>query len=58
MTREEIMERIADFYGIEPSDNGEYDIDSYNWQAGCSLGRDGAWLCLASIVDLIEERFV
>ena len=48
MTRAELIGALADWYGIEPDENGEYDLTDYDWEAGCSF--DGAWLSLANIV--------
>lgn len=54
MERQEIMEKVAEWYGIEPDENGEYDIDSYDWQAGCYIAR-GTFLNLAGVVRCIES---
>lgn len=53
MDRQEIMEYIAERFGIEPNENGEYDINDYDWQAGCYCN-DG-WLNLAVIVEIVED---
>lgn len=50
MERDEIIERLAVHFGIEPNENGKYDLDDYDWQAGCSMGFGGKWLCLAEVV--------
>lgn len=53
MDREEIIERLADYFGIEPED-GDYDLDGYDWQSGAYLnGRE--WLSLAVIVDILAD---
>ena len=62
MTRNEIVEKVCEWYGIDTDDlekneNGEYDLHSYTFEAGCSLGRGGAWLNLGSVVRLIEKEF-
>lgn len=57
MDRQEIMEIIAEWFGIESDEDGNYDIDSYDWQAGCSMGYGGKWLCLAEMVKCIECNF-
>lgn len=51
MSREEIIECLAEYYDIEPDENGEYDLESYDWQSGCNV--NGSWLCLADIVDCL-----
>jgi len=61
MTRNEIVERVCDWYGVDTSDlerkeNGDYDLNSYTFEAGCSL-RSGVWFNLGSIVRLIEKEF-
>lgn len=55
MTRKEIMEALADWFGIDPNEDGKYDIDSYDWQAGCYKGRK--WFSLAEVVECIESMF-
>lgn len=47
MERQEIMEALAQWFGIEPNENGEFDIDDYDWQAGCYVN-GGRWLILAN----------
>ena len=54
MDREEIMELVADWFGISPNENGTFDIDDYNWQSGCYMG-NGRWFCLAEVVKCIES---
>ena len=55
MDREEIIEKLASYFGLEPGEDGEYDLDSYDWQAGCSMGYGGLWLNLANVVDALTE---
>lgn len=56
MDRDEIIRRLAEYYRIEPDEEtGEYDLDSYDWQAGCSMGIGGRWLCLANIVEALTD---
>ena len=62
MTRNEIVEKVCEWYGIDTDDlekkeNGEYDLNSYTFEAGCSLRSGGAWLNLGSVVRLIEKEF-
>ena len=54
MDRQEIMERVAEWFGIEPDENGEYDIDDYDWQAGCYIN-GGKFLNLGEVVRCIEN---
>ena len=49
MRKEEMIEQIAGFYGIE-----SLDVDSYDWQAGCYLGVGGGFLNLESVLGLLE----
>jgi len=56
MDRDEIIRRLAEYYRIEPDEEtGEYDLDSYDWQSGCSMGIGGRWLCLANIVEALTD---
>lgn len=55
MDRKEIIERLAEYFGIDPDENGEYDLDSYDWQAGCSMGYGGIWLTLANVVEALAD---
>lgn len=52
MDREEIMERLADYFELEDVD---FDIDSYDWQAGYYIGDGRKFLCLAEVVKFIES---
>ena len=62
MSRDEIVETVAEFFDIDiddisKDDDGHYDIhNDYDFQAGCSLG-GGKWLNLANVVRCIEENF-
>lgn len=52
MERNEIMEYVADYFGIENDGN----IDSYTWNAGCSIeSSKDKWLTLAEVVECIEN---
>ena len=55
MSRQTIMRIFAEHFGIEPEENGEYNIDDYDWQSGCYM--NGRWFCLAEIVEIIEQNF-
>lgn len=52
MERDEIIEALADYFGIEPNEEGEYDLDDYDWQSGCSF--NGRWMNLATIVEILS----
>ena len=62
MTRNEIIEKIADYFGIEydeidKTENGDYDINNdSNFQTKCILS-GGKYVNLVDIVKLIEEDF-
>jgi hypothetical protein len=55
MEIQEIMEALAEHYEIEPNENGDYDLEDYDWQAGCYT--NGKWMSLAEIVKIIERSF-
>lgn len=56
MDREEIIAAVAEYFNIEKDEEGNYDTDSYDWQAGCSIGGSSSkWLSLAEVVDCIED---
>ena len=55
MDREEIIERLAEYFEIEPDDNGEYNLNSYDWQAGAYTGHGDIWLNLANVVDALAD---
>lgn len=62
MSRQEIMERVARYFGVEPDDYGEYDINSYEWSAGCYTGckneyDETTFMSLAEFVKCIEREF-
>ena len=54
--RKVIMGHVAEWFGIEPDDNGQYDIDDYDWRSGCSMG-GGIWLTPSAVVFCIESLF-
>ena len=54
MERQEIMKMLADWFRIEPDEDGTYDIDDYDWQAGCY--KNGNWFSLAEVVKCIEAN--
>lgn len=59
--REMVMEALANYFGIEPDEDGTYDINSYDFTSGCYLNRD-QWLSLKEIVycmeDFIEDELI
>lgn len=53
MTREELIELLAEHYGIErDEETGEFDLDDYDWQSGCYARN--RWFSLAEIVDIVS----
>jgi len=54
MAREDIINMLADWFGIEPDENGEHDTDSYEWQAGCY--KNGHWFSLAEVVECLDSN--
>lgn len=56
MTREEAIRRLAKYYGLEPEEeSGEFDLDSYDWTAGCGDG-EGRWISLANVIHAIFDE--
>lgn len=51
---DEIIRALAEAYGIEPNEDGEYDLSEYEWSSGCYHG-NGMWLTLANVVEIISE---
>ena len=56
MNRQDVVDMVADYYGIETDDNGHANEESYAFQSGCSIG-NGTWLTLSSVVDCICTEF-
>lgn len=52
--REEVVQGVAEYYGIEPDEEGKYNLNDYEWQAGCYI-RNGHWLSLADVVACIMD---
>lgn len=52
--KDEIIEALAEAYGIEKDEDGKYDLDDYEWTSGCS-GYHGeySWLTLANVVEIL-----
>lgn len=58
MDRQEILEALVNYnLNTEPDDNGEYDINSYDFQSGCYINRE-VWLNLASVVSFVEQEIL
>ena len=62
MSRQEIMERVARYFGVKPDEDGEYDISSYEWTAGCYTNSkneygETTFMSLAEFVKCIEQEF-
>lgn len=53
MDKQKIMEYVAEWFDVEPDEEGKFDIQDYNWQAGCY--HNHVWLNLAEIVSLIKH---
>ena len=55
MDRQEIMEKVAEYFRINPErdDNGNYDIKDYEWISGCYINGN-SWLSLGAVVRCIE----
>lgn len=49
------MEILANWFNVDPDEDGNYDIDDYEWTAGCSMGPGDKWLCLAEVVRCLEN---
>jgi len=52
MSKEEIVRYVAEWFGIEPNEDGTFDLDDYDWTSGCYM--NGNWFCLAEVVGCIE----
>lgn len=53
MDIENVIKALAEWYRIDPDENGEYNLNDYDWQSGCS--KNGRWLCLAEVVECLEN---
>ena len=60
MTRNDVIETLADYYGLdypEMKENGEYDLrNNYDWQAGCAMN-GGYWLTLSDVVYALRDYY-
>ena len=54
MSREEIIQYVANWFGIEPNDDGVYDLDDSDWTTGCRDYVTGKWFCLKEVVKCID----
>lgn len=48
MKKEEVIEALAEYFDIEPNEDGEYDLNDYDWEAGCKS--NGQWFSLKEVV--------
>lgn len=59
MNRDTVIMYVANFFGIDPDDDGNYDLSSYGWTAGCYAGRDSngdaVWMSPSAIIDIFDE---
>ena len=54
--RDEIIEALAEAYGIEPNEDGKYDLNDYDWTAGCGgFHGDETWLSLKNVVNVLSD---
>ena len=52
----EIIEALAEAFGIEPDENGGYDLEGYEWRAGCGgYNGDYSWLSLKNVVEVLAD---
>lgn len=52
-TRETVIRYIADAFDLEPNEDGTYDLNDYDWTAGCNA--DGVWMCLSKFVEIFDD---
>lgn len=53
MTKNEMIEALAHHYRIEKDENGKYDLNDYEWDAGCY--KNNRWFSLAEVVSILED---
>lgn len=53
--REMIMEALAQYFEVEPDEDGKHNINSYEWEAGCYMGVRGKWFSLKEVVFCMED---
>ena len=57
MSEKEFIKVLAEEFNIEPNEDGEFDLNDYDWEAGCSFGYgSGVWLSLANVVRAFKDR--
>lgn len=49
MNRNDMIEFVAEYFGINANDDGKYDTDSYDWVSGCY--HNGTWISIGLFVD-------
>lgn len=55
MEMQELIEALANWFDIEPDEEtGEFDLEDYDWQAGCYINEK--WFSLAEVVKCIEQN--
>lgn len=55
MDEKKLKKYIADWFGVEPDEDGEYDTSDYDWTAGCSFGYGGKWLSLGEVLECMKD---
>lgn len=55
MSINEIIRRLAEYYHLKPHANGKYNLDDYDWFAGCSMSVGNKWLTLQNVVEALVE---
>lgn len=50
---EMLIEHIGMWFNIEPDENGDYDLDDYDWTAGCY--NNHTWMSLKEFLDCIQN---
>ena len=46
------IEALAEKFHLHPEEDGEFDMDSYDWTSGCSC--NGEWFSLGAVVDVLD----
>ena len=56
MSRTEVIEALADYFGVDIPTNIHRD---YDWNSGCSMsGTSDNWLTLANVVDALDRAWL
>ena len=56
--KRDIIEYIAQHFGFEADENGNYDLHDYDWEAGCYAGRrdgEAIWMSAAEFVRIFDD---